>query len=319
MKPLGYNSREAFLFHRSRKKNMNNRRTIFVALIFLAVITACVVPGLPTASAPVFAPTVDTGPIETMVAGTVSAAITQTSLAQPTATPTSAATATAPATTTSTSTPAATETPTPKANQSQSTLTKQSDGSVLFSDERAGYQIKLPAGWLAVRVNEQEYLDAFSLPEAANTNIQQSLLSVQTEDSNTFRLLAIDTNATHIQNDFVTEMRFVLNAQKTISLSSDADLQAIAREIPTSAAVFRFEVTSVKIITSASGTQLGVIEAKSSFENAASADVAIYQKQVFFNVKAGTQSVIFTTVTDLKQTTLPAFDTMLETIDLNTE
>ena len=289
---------------------MNTKRIFFIAMIFLATI-ACVVPGLPTASAPVFAPTVDTGPIETMVAGTVSAAITQTALAQPTSTPTSTATATA--TATATSTPAPTETPTP---QAQSTLTKQADGSILFADARAGYQIKLPAGWLAVRVNEQEYLDAFSLEEAANTNIQQSLLSIQTEDPNTFRLLAIDTKAAHIQNDFVTDMRFVLDEKKAISLSSDADLKAFADKVSASATVFRFEVTSVKIVTTASGTKLGVIEAKSSFENAAGANVAIYQKQVFFNTKSGTQSIIFTTVTDLKQTTLPAFDTMLETIDL---
>jgi len=289
---------------------MNTKRIFFIAMIFLATI-ACVVPGLPTASAPVFAPTVDTGPIETMVAGTVSAAITQTALAQPTSTPTSTATATA--TATATSTPAPTETPTP---QAQSTLTKQADGLILFADARAGYQIKLPAGWLAVRVNEQEYLDAFSLEEAANTNIQQSLLSIQTEDPNTFRLLAIDTKAAHIQNDFVTDMRFVLDEKKAISLSSDADLKAIADKVSASATVFRFEVTSVKIVTTASGTKLGVIEAKSSFENAAGANVAIYQKQVFFNTKSGTQSIIFTTVTDLKQTTLPAFDTMLETIDL---
>jgi len=289
---------------------MNTKRIFFIAMIFLATI-ACVVPGLPTASAPVFAPTVDTGPIETMVAGTVSAAITQTALAQPTSTPTSTATATA--TATATSTPAPTETPTP---QAQSTLTKQADGSILFADARAGYQIKLPAGWLAVRVNEQEYLDAFSLEEAANTNIQQSLLSIQTEDPNTFRLLAIDTKAAHIQNDFVTDMRFVLDEKKAISLSSDADLKAFADKVSASATVFRFEVTSVKIVTTASGTKLGVIESKSSFENAAGANVAIYQKQVFFNTKSGTQSIIFTTVTDLKQTTLPAFDTMLETIDL---
>jgi hypothetical protein len=213
-----------------------------------------------------------------------------------------------------TSTPAPTETPLPP---SQSTLTKQADGSLLFADARAGYEIKLPAGWLAVRVNEQEYLDAFSLEEAANTNIQQSLLSVQTEDPNAFRLLAIDTKAAHIQNDFVTDMRFVLDEKKTISLSSDADLKAIAEKVPASATVFRFEVTSVKIATTANGTKLGVIEAKSSFENASGANVAIYQKQVFFNVKTGTQSIIFTPVTDLKQTTLPAFDTMLETIYLN--
>jgi len=72
----------------------------------------------------------------------------------------------------------------------------------------------------------------------------------------------------------------------------------------------------VNIITPASGIPFGVIEAKSSFENTAGADVTIYQKQVFFNTKSGTQSIIFTTAADLKQTTLPAFDTMLETISM---
>jgi hypothetical protein len=294
---------------------MNNRRTFFIALTFLATITACVVPGLPTASAPLLAPTVDTGRIATMVAETVSAAITQTAQAQPTSTPNPTSTFTP--TSTSTSTSAPTETPTSKSSPSQSTLTNQGDGSTLFADQRAGYEIKLPAGWMAVRINEKEYLDAFSLAEAANTNIQQALLSVQNEDPNVLRLFAIDTKAAHIQNEFVTDTRFVLNEKKNISLNSDADLQALSTEISASATVFRFEVTAVKIATSANGTRFGVIEAKSSFTNPSGANVVIYQKQVFFNVKTGTQSIIFTTIADLKETLLPVFDAMLETISLS--
>jgi hypothetical protein len=297
---------------------MNSRRTFFIALTFLATITACAMPGLTTPSAPILAPTVDTGLIETMVAGTVSADITQTEQARPTSTVTPTFTATSAATFTAsvTPSPAPTETPTAKTSLSQSTLTKQADGSMLFTDDRAGYEIKLPAGWLAVRINEQEYQDAFSLGEAANANFQQSLLSVQNENPNVLRLFALDTQAAHIQNDFVTDMRFVFNEQKNISLNSDADLQAIAKGIPASAVVFRFEVTLVKIITSASGMQLGVIEAKSSFTNPAGADVPLYQKQIFFNTKNGTQLIAFTTVSDLKETLLPAFDSMLETIKL---
>jgi len=300
---------------------MNNSRTFFIALIFLATITACVVPGLPTASAPIFAPTVDTGRIETMVAGTVSAAIAETEQAVPRLVSTSVVIVTAATTATvaSTSTPAPTEKPAVLSETSQSALTQQRDGSMLFADERAGYQINLPAGWLTVRINGKEYLDAFSLEDAANTAIQQSLLSIQNEDPNILRLLAVDTKAAHIQNDFVTDMRFILDEGKTISLNSDADMKAIAEKIPSSATVFRFEVTSVKIVTYASGTQLDAIEARSSFTNAAGADVSIYQKQVFFNVKAGTQSIIFTTLSDLKETLLPAFDAMLETVKIGAE
>ena len=289
---------------------MNMKRIFFICLVFLATI-ACVVPGLSTASAPVFAPTVDTGAIETRVAGTVSAAIVQTEQAQPTATATFPATPPPISTT-----PGTTETPTLVPNTSQSTLIQQSDGSTLFVDDRAGYEATIPAEWLTVRVDGPEYLDAFSLEEAATTNIQQSLLSVQAEDPNTYRLLAIDTQLADIQNDLVTDMSFVLDEQKYISLSSDADLQTIAQGIPASAEVFRFEVTSVEIITSPNGVKFGVIEAESSFTDPAGTEVPIYQKQVFFNTKSGTQSIIFTTATDLKQTTLPAFDTMLETISM---
>ncbi len=295
---------------------MNNRRIIFIALIFLATIAACAMPGLSTASVPQTAPTVDTGRIATMVAETVSAAIVETEQAapKPTATAVSTSTSAATFTATSTATLAPTETPTPQASLSQSTLTKQGDGSVLFADARAGYEIKLPASWLTVRINEKEYLDAFSLEEAANTHIKQALLSVQMEDPNIFRLLAIDTKAAHIQNEFVTDMRFVLDEKKNISLSSDVDLQAIAQNISATVTVFRFEVTSVKIITYANGMRFGEIEARSSFQNAAGVEVPIYQKQIFFNAKTGTQSIVFTTVADLKDTLLPVFDAMIEAI-----
>jgi hypothetical protein len=165
----------------------------------------------------------------------------------------------------------------------------------LFTDERVG----------------------FSLGESANTDIQQSLISVQYENPNTFRLLAIDAQPADIQNEFVSDMRFVLDEQKNINLGSDADLQDIAQKISTSAEVFRFEVTSAEIITSLSGVQFGVIEAESSFTNSDGTEVPIYQKQIFFNTESRTQSIIFTTVTDLKQITLPAFDTMLETINVS--
>jgi len=301
--------------------------------MFLTAITACVVPGLPTASAPAPAPTVDTGQVEAMVAETVSAAIAQTeqsapvptfvpvstSLSESISTPTSTASTTpdpiSSSTATSTSlapTFAATAT---QANPSQSDLVKQADGSFLFTDDRAGYSVKIPAGWLAVRVNGQEYQEVLS-KETSNINVQQSLLSIKEEDPNVFRLLSIDTQAAHIQNDFVSDIRFVLDEKKNISLATDADLQIIAKEIPASATVFRFEVTSVKIVTLTGGMQIGVIEARSAFANAVGTEVPIYQKQVFFKAKTGTQKIVFTTLFDLKGTLLPIFDAMLETVNV---
>ncbi len=296
---------------------MNSKRTFLIAPIFLAIILACVVPGLPAASTPLPTLTVDAGAMETMVAGTVSAAIAQTQQSMPSPAPASVVVVTATFTSTPVSTPTSvpTATPTPEpTSPSQSVLTKQADGSILFTDEYAYYRIELPAGWLAMRINEQEYLDAFSLEQAANTHVQQALLGVQNEDPNVLRLFAIDPS--RIQNEFVTDMRFVLDEEMDISLNTDEELQAIAGKIPASATVFRFEVTSVKMGTSANGVDFGFIEARSSFTNALGVDVGLYQKQVFFNVPVGTQSIIFTTVAELKDALLPAFDAMLNTVEI---
>ena len=284
---------------------MNNRRTFFIMLIFLTTIIACAVPGLPTASAPAPAPIVDTGRLETMVAETVSAAIAQTEQVRPTPTlvPVSRSTQTA--------------TRSAEAATSGSTLTTHEDDSTIFVDERAGYEITLPDGWLAVRINEQEYYDAWTLAEAADPNIQETLLGIKTEDPNVFRLLAIDTQDGHIQSEFVTDIHFIWDEQ--MSFDSIEDLQTIANEIPNASTAFRFEVTSVQTIMAPNGIQFGMIEAKSSFTNASGDVVNIYQKQVFFKAKTGTQSIIFTTIDGLKETTLPAFDAMIETISLIAE
>ena len=311
---------------------MKNRRTFLVALMFFTVIPACALPGLPTSSSPLPTLTVDEGSIETMVAGTVSAVIAQTEQTMPSLTPiiaytatpiiifTAASTSTATPTliVTSTSTipapPSPTGTATANISRSQSNLIQQQDGSNLFTDDLAGYEIKVPAGWLALRINEGEYLDAFSLPEASNMNVRQSLLSVQKEDPTALRLFAIDTKAEHIKNEFVSDMSFVLDKNKEISLNSYDDLQTIAGKIPSSTEAFRFEVTSVNIFTNASGLEIGVIEARSSFASSTGVNVIIYQKQVFFNVPKGTQTITLTTLSDFKDTLLPAFDTMIGTV-----
>jgi hypothetical protein len=281
---------------------MTHRQTYFFALIFLATVTACVVPGLATPTAPsLFAPTTDPGRLETMVAATVSAAIAETEQARPTPT------------LVSTSEP--TQTATSEPITSGSTLTLQDDGATVFVDERAGYQITIPDGWLAVRVNEKEYYDAWNLAEAADPNIQAILLDMKAADPNIHRLRVIDTQDGHIQSDFVTDISFNLNEQR--AFNSIEDLQAIANELPDAPSAFSFEVATVQTIIAPSGIQFGVIEATSSFTNTSGDLVNIYLKQIVFKVKNGSQSVVFLTVEGLKESTLPAFDSMIETIKLN--
>ncbi len=297
---------------------MNGRR-LLAALILVIPLAACAMPGASTPIAPQPAPSVDAASIEAMVAATVSAVVALTEQFAPTPAPASVIIIAEAETATPQPTPTTipTNSPTPQAaSPTESSLSQQQDSSLLFVDARAGCEMTLPAGWLAVRVNEKEYLDAFSLAEAANEHIQQALLGVQNEDPLLLRLFAIDTQPQHIQNEFVSDMRFTLDSGKTIALNSDADLQAIAAVLPASATAFRFEAVSVRVFAPASGVQTGVIESKSAFENAAGETVSLYRRQAFFNTKGGVFSITLTTLEGLKDSLLPAFNAMLETIKL---
>lgn len=280
---------------------MNTQRTLFAALILLTTALACVVPGMQTASNPT--PTVDTR-LGIMVAETVSAALELTALAVPTATPTFP--------------PAAqTETPTPQPSTSGSTLTQQADGTILFTDENAGYEIAVPAGWLAVRLNQQEYYDAWILPEVADPHIQSSLTSIQNQDPTTFRLLVLDIQEGRVKNEIVTNINFIWDQQSVISFDTEDDLQGFADELPS--VTEGLTISSVEIVIPPSGVPYGVIQTEVGDFNASGAQVTLYQKMALFNLKTGALVLVFTTEIGFTETTLPVFDEMLETLAVDIE
>ena len=286
---------------------MMTRRALLTALILFTTILACVVPGLPAASpfgedaSP--SPTPDIR-LDIMIARTVSAALDLTALAVPTLTPTLP--------------PAAqTVTPTPKPFSSGSTLIKQDNGSTLFVDESAGYEITVPTGWLAVRINEKEYYDAWTLPENADIHIQTSLLSIKEQEPATFRLLVLDTQEDHIKNEIVTNINFIWDPQTVLSFDTDVDLQAFADELPS--ITDGLTVSSMEIIIPPSGAPYGVITSKVGGFNASGAQVSLYQKMVLFNLKTGTLVITFATENEFAETTLPVFDAMLGTIVVERE
>jgi hypothetical protein len=281
---------------------MKKQRGLFATLILLTAALACVIPGTQTAST--IPPTPDTR-LGTMVAETVSAAVELTALAVPTETPPP------------TATPEPTVTPTPEISGAGSTLTAQDDGSTLFVDERAGYQLTVPTGWLAVRVNEQEYYDAFQLSVLANERLNAALQSIQNLDPNTFRLFVLDIDEEHIQNDIVTNVNLVWDPQTTISFDTEDGLQSLADELP--ATVQGLTVTSVDIIVPTSGVPYGEIQSEISGLNTAGAPVTLYQKMAVFKLKTGTLVVTFTTEGGFTETTLPLFAGMLESLIIVTE
>jgi hypothetical protein len=277
---------------------MNHKRGLLTAVVLGMTALACVVPGLPTASAP--PPTPDTR-LERMVAETVDAAIELTRQAVPTATTVPSATPQP----TVTATLAATATQAP-----ETMLDKNADGYSTFIDLSAKYQITIPMQWLAVRVNAPEFEEALQLPEAANPAIQASLASIKEQDPNVFRLFMLDVAEEHIDGGFVTNINLVWDPQMEVSFADDTDLKTLAASLP--ASLPDSEVIGTEIKTTTNETTYGVITTRTPSTTQDGTKIVMYQTLTFFDLSVGTLNITLTTTETWQNTVEPSFDAILE-------
>lgn len=272
---------------------MKQRLRFFPVLIVMTM--ACILPASPIASLPTVTP--DTR-LENMVALTVSAALEMTQQAQPTPTPIPTQTA------------EPTPTSTPEADSSGSSLTKNEDGSSTFIDNLGKYQITVPQEFLAMRINQQEFLDAWLLPEASNPAVQNQLNLIQKQDPNFFRLFAFDFNQEHIDGGFVTNINFLWDGEE-LSLEDETAMTdlagAYAEQLPNS------QTLSTELITLENGTRAGIITSNMPAVTLDGANIVVYQKQAFFDLPAGTLIITLSTTETWQETIEPLFDAMLET------
>jgi len=287
---------------------MKTQRALIAALALLTTILACVVPGLPASQpAPAASPlgTADTR-LEIMVAETVSAALEQTQQAVPTFTlePTS----------TSTPRPTITPSPTPDVDDSGSSIDRFEDNTSKFTDSRAGYEITLLKGWLPVRINEQEYLDAWLLPELSDPAMQRSLGSIGSQSPDELRLFVIDIQEGHTEIDFVTNINLYWDQKNEMSLDNDEDLKAEAAAL--SKALPGLEVLTSELSVTTSEVPIGIIISKTPVTTLDGVAVELSQKQVFIKTNVGILIITLSTTEELKQTVLPQFDSMIETFKI---
>jgi len=213
--------------------------------------------------------------------------------------------------------PTQTATATVAGGASGSILTKHDDGSTLFEDQRAGYELVVPAGWLPVRVNEPEFLDARKLPETADPAIQNALASVATEDPDPFRLFVVDTQEGHIQYYLATTVKFLWDENDDMSLVDEADLVELAQIMPSD--IPGLQVLTAELRDTSNGVRIGEI---TSLIPALAIDGSVFnilQKQVFVQMRQGTLVITLSTIEEfiMKDAILDTFDAMIETLAIS--
>lgn len=187
------------------------RRNVSIELagvVIFMTILACVLPG--QAAQPQLVVATDPNALSTFIAGTAQVLADQTA---------QAASPTLPVPTAAEVPPTATAIPTPNLSAQNTLLAFQADGSAIFSDYKAGVEIRLAPIWMPMRINEPEFYTAWETDFVSkNNDVIEKMNSYQTEDVSIIRLVGFDVRPGYIFNRQYTYIGLVYQAGNFSSL-----------------------------------------------------------------------------------------------------
>ncbi|MBT3713244.1 MAG: hypothetical protein HOG15_07835 [Anaerolineae bacterium] len=279
------------------------------ALLFFTVSVACSTSSLPFIGGEPeaeIAPTVNPADLEIMIAEAATTKVAQTLEAIPTNTATSIPTETAvpsPTAIPPTSTPTEVDYP-----NTGSALEENDDGLTVYTDYTGAYSLSVPAHWLALRPGEEEFVNAFLLPEAAAPEIQKSLGAIQSFDPNTYRLIILDAQDGHYSSGFVTNINVVLGDNGGASLEEvfAANVLGMPDNLPGAV------ITSSNISETSSGEKVGFIIFEQDAATDAGAIIRIYQKIAIFVIENHSVVISYASPVDFKDQIIEDFDMMVD-------
>ena len=279
-----YNVREGDFIEEAAMKSSLLYSIVFGALV-LPIVAGC------RQSPP--AAVVNPPAVETSLASTARALAKQTEAANPF---------------TKTPSPTATKTlsPTPRVSVNGTTLLPNEDGSALFTDHTAGIQLVVPAGWLALRVNEEEYYQAFTSETASsNPAITARLTQIQDANLDNFRLDAIDIREGHTVNGVLTDINVNFYPGDARSLEQLAEAEGKKKS-----AFKNYLFLNRGYPKTADGTRTLVIDRTWTQEQTKK----MFQRSVFFSLPTGTLVLNLSASKDFKDTVLPDFEQMVNSV-----
>ena len=204
--------------------------------------------------------------------------------------------------------PSVTLTPTPKISLNGTSLILQKDGSALFVDHQTGIQLTIPVGWMALRVGEEEYNKAFTSDVIlANPALNDRLTQIQDADLKTFRLDALDIRDGHIPHGVISDINVIFKPGDTRSLEQWWKVEGNTRK-----PFKNFKFVSMEYPKTADGTRILMFDQTWSKDQSNS----IYYRRVIFSLSTGTLVLDFYTNKDFKDTVLPDFEQVVNSVKL---
>ena len=243
--------------------NKNKLYILLGGVVFLLTVGACVIPGQ-TAQ-----PLSSTNPhtIETSIAGTAQVSAQATLIS-------------------ATLTFVPVITPTAIISSYGTSLSKREDGSTIFIDHRAKVQIIFPANWLALRVGEPEYYQAWEKEGTQNPALFKALSAIQNLDLNSFRTTAFDTHPEHVLYDNLPKINVVFLQDDPRTLQ-----QIEADERSRRPALADYKYLPSEILITSGGLETLKIQNQWSAATPANQIYTGYYKGFIFKAPGGTVSI----------------------------
>jgi hypothetical protein len=187
---------------------------------------------------------------------------------------------------------------------------EQSDGATLFSDYDGGYQITFPEGWTVIIPEEGDISEALSTIPEQEENISKLIEAARSADANNMiRVFGFNLKA---QQGVYTPNINV--SQNTNSLLVAASLQDLVDATATYYPSLGIEVINAEVKETASGTEIGVIEAQQAMNAPGGEKIDLRQKQVMF--KSERRILTFSTVKEATVDLSADVDTVIESFKL---
>jgi hypothetical protein len=273
--------------------NRRNRPVMFYSMFLLLTVMACVIPGQAATPAPAAEPNA----LATFIAETAQVLAVQTE---------QAALLTAPSVT-PTAIPTETLIPTPQISLEKTSLVTQSDQSHVFTDYKAGIQITFPAIWMPFRVGEKEYYDVWESDFIKNNQMYTDDLSqLQTSDVAVFRLFAFDIRPGYIFNERYSGINVVYRGGDFRTLEEWLKVQKEKSQFAD------HELISTTFRDTSNGIHALVLEHRIG----TSEDHSTYYREVFFSVPSGTVFIDSYSDFEFRDTVIPDFDQVVDSIVL---
>jgi hypothetical protein len=203
-----------------------------------------------------------------------------------------------------------TETPyvysTPTRPASGSILAEQPDGTTYFIDAEVGLEMIIPGGWMSMRLGQEEFYRAWSSEASQRFGFTDMLTNISAQDPNKVRLIILDIQDGHLQNQAKTNIllqtghAYTMEAGIRIQLEHHRATFSSVEVIARSSGELSPGIPAVWLETAYNGTNFSTGQ-----------EIRVYEKLIFFMANGQVSSIKLETPIEIRSIVGSQFEQMV--------